>query len=112
MLVQKATQFINPSQIPVITFDQPLFAIAKQLKQWTIPNEYGEDRLVVMLGGLHMDKALWTVLGGILQDSGWKEVIVEAGCASSGTVDSFLKVAHITRTKAVHQVSLAALDVL
>ena len=35
--VQKwAIQYLNPGQIPVTTFDQPLFALAK-LVQWKWP---------------------------------------------------------------------------
>ena len=30
-LIKKATAFVNPGQIPVITFDQPLFCIAKNI---------------------------------------------------------------------------------
>ena len=30
---QKATQFLNPGQIPVTAFDAPLFALAKMV-QW------------------------------------------------------------------------------
>ena len=33
-LVSKMTRFLNPEQIPVMTFDQPLYAIAKRI-QWT-----------------------------------------------------------------------------
>ena len=33
IVVRDAVQFLNPGQIPVVTFDQPLYAIAKQV-QW------------------------------------------------------------------------------
>ena len=59
-----------------------------------------------------MEKALWTALGDILEGSGWKEAITESGYASFGVADSFIKAAHITGTRAVHQVSLAALNIL
>ena len=32
-MVREAVQFLNPGQIPVVTFDQPLYEIAKQV-QW------------------------------------------------------------------------------
>ena len=32
-IVREAVQFLNPGQIPAATFDQPLYAIAKQM-QW------------------------------------------------------------------------------
>ena len=40
---QKATQFLNPGQIPVTAFDAPLFALAK-LVQWKWPDTHGEDK--------------------------------------------------------------------
>ena len=40
---QKATQFLNPGQIPVTAFDAPLFALAK-LVQWKWPDIHGEDK--------------------------------------------------------------------
>ena len=42
MDIQKdITNYLNPGQIPVITFDQPLFAIGKYV-QWKWPESYGE----------------------------------------------------------------------
>ena len=40
---------VNPGQTPVVTLDQPLFALAKQI-QWKWPEKYGEDKMVVMFG--------------------------------------------------------------
>ena len=56
-VIRQAIQFFNPGQIPVITFDQPLFALAKFV-QWKWPNTHGERLQVVMLGGLHIEMAL------------------------------------------------------
>ena len=53
----KATHFLNPGQIPVTTFDQPLFALAKCV-QWTWPNTHGESMHVIMFGGMHTKMAL------------------------------------------------------
>ena len=38
----KMTDFLNPGQTPVMIFDQPLYAIAKNI-QWNMPERYGED---------------------------------------------------------------------
>ena len=51
-----AVNFLNPGQVPVITFDQPLFTIAKQI-QWKWPDVYGEDKFVIIFGGLHIEMA-------------------------------------------------------
>lgn len=50
-IVISTTRKINPTQTPVWTGDQPVYAIAKQI-QWLYPEKYGEDRIVVMLGNL------------------------------------------------------------
>ena len=52
---------------------------------------------------------LWTMCGDLLALSGWTTALTEAGIASSGTSDSFLKVAHLTQTRRAHQVTAAAL---
>ena len=55
-LVKKSTLHLNPSQIPVMAVDQPLYDLAKK-NQWTFPDSLGEDRFVVLLGGLHIEMA-------------------------------------------------------
>ena len=108
---RRAIKWINPWQISVTTFDQPLFPLAK-LVQWKWPNVYGESVHVVMMGGLHLEMALWNTLGDVLEDSGWTTALTEAEAASSGTADSFLKVAHLTRTRHAHQITLLTLNKL
>ena len=53
-LIKKVTDFLNPGQTPVMISDQSLYAIAKNI-QWNMPERYDEDKLVVMLGGLHIE---------------------------------------------------------
>ena len=65
-VIKCAVHHLNPEQIPVITFDQPLYALAKQI-QWTWPDEYGEDKYVVMFGGLHIEMAVLKTLGDWLR---------------------------------------------
>ena len=62
-----------------------------------------------MLGGLHIKMVLWTMCGDLLALSDWTTVLTKAGIAPSGTSDSFLKVAHLTKTRCTHQVTAAAL---
>ena len=63
--VQDVTDFLNPGQIPIITADQPIYAVAKQV-QWQWPDQYGEDKYLVMFGGLHIEMAAMTSLGTLL----------------------------------------------
>jgi len=97
-VLRQAITFLNPAQIPVITFDQPLFAIAKFI-QWKWPTTHGERVYVVMFGGLHIEMALWSTVGDLLEGSGWTTALIEAEVASSGIAESFLKVSHLTRTR-------------
>ena len=68
-VISKAVQYLNPGQAPVLSFDQPLSDIKKQI-QWISPNSYGEDLYVIMLGGLHIEMTAWKALGEWLDSSG------------------------------------------
>ena len=68
-IVKTAVPILNPGQVPVLTCDQPLYTIAKQI-QWSSPDIYGEDQLVVMFGDLNIEMASLKVLGNILKGSG------------------------------------------
>ena len=83
-VIKNITEFLNPGQIPVMICDCPIFAKAKYI-QWTRPSLYGEDKFVVMFGGLHIEIALWNMLGDYLANSGWTASLLEAGVATSGT---------------------------
>ncbi|KAK3734698.1 hypothetical protein QZH41_002108 [Actinostola sp. cb2023] len=107
-IVNNVVQHLNPGQTPVIAMDQPLFALAKQI-QWDMPGIHGEDRYVVMFGGLHIEMAAFKALGQLLDGTGWVNTLVNADIASSGTAESFLKVSHLARTRRAHQVTAAAL---
>ncbi|EDO42325.1 predicted protein [Nematostella vectensis] len=110
-VLKHAITFLNPDQIPVITVDQPLFALAKMV-QWKWPASHGEQAYVVMMGGLHIEMALWSVVGDLLDGSGCTAAITESNVASSGEADSFLRVTRLTRTRHAHQVTVLALQKL
>ena len=48
-ILRKATNFLNPGQIPVMACDCPIFAKTKFI-QWTWPTTHGEDSFVIMFG--------------------------------------------------------------
>ena len=56
-IVQIAVAHLNPGQIPILTADQPLFALAKQI-QWTWSSVFGENHFIIMFGGLHIEMAV------------------------------------------------------
>jgi len=107
-LVKQITDHLNPGQIPVIALDQPLYTLAKYI-QWQFPETFGEQRYVVMFGGLHIEIALWNTIGELLENSGWTTVLSDAGIVSEGTAISLLKTSHLTKTRHYHQVTALAL---
>ena len=97
-VLKQAIRFLNPAQIPVIVLYQPLFVLAKYVQlKW--PESYGEEKYVVMFGGLHVEMALWKILGDLLGSPGWTTTLVEAEVASTGVADSFLKASHLTQAR-------------
>lgn len=111
-LVKKTTEFLNSEQIPIMVVDQPLFDIAKKM-QWTFPELFGEDRFLVMSGGLHIEMALWATMGDFLRGSGWPEVLAEAGIAlTEAAAISYLRANDPMRTRYAHQITVVVLDSL
>ena len=110
-VVMKAVEHLNPGQTAVIAFDQPLFALAKEI-QWRHPDTMGEDKLVIMLGGLHIELEVLKAIGSWLSGSGWTEAVAKAGITSAGRAESLVFSAHITRTRYAHQVTASSLYIL
>lgn len=81
-VIKSAVEHLNAA---VLTFDQPLFALAKQI-QWKWPEKYGEDKLAVMFGGLHIEMAALKTIGDWLKGSGWAQALVQAEIATAVTV--------------------------
>ena len=65
----KSIHYLNPNQTAVIGFDQPLYTLAKKI-QWFQLTAYGQQKLVLMLGTLHIKMVMLICLGKWLQDSG------------------------------------------
>ena len=110
-VVRNAVEHLNAGQTPVLAFDRPLFALAKQI-QWKWPEKYGEDKYIVMFGGLHIEMAALKAIGNWLNGSGWAEVLVQAEITTAGTADSMYKATHLARTRRAHQITDAALYIL
>ena len=109
--IKAIVEFLNPGQVPVIAADQPIYAVAKQV-QWQWPEMYGEDKFLIMFGGLHIEMAALKSIGTLLVDSGWTGALVEAGVASPGTAESFLTASSVTRTRMMHQITACSLYTL
>lgn len=103
--------FLTQDRHAVITCDQSLFALAK-LIQWTLPERFSEEHVVILFGGLHIEIAAFRTIGDWLENSGWTSVLCQADIASSGTADSFLKASHVKRTRHAHEVTACSLYIL
>ena len=110
-VIKAAIKKVNPTQIPVVAVDQPLFALAKQI-QWTFNEVVNEDQFVIMLGGLKIEMADIKVIGKWLSGRGWEEALCNAGVARQGVANSFLAASHVTRTRRAHQVTPVSLYML
>lgn len=107
-VIKQGIHYLNPDKTPVIAMDQPLFAIAKQI-QWNNSDVYGEDKYVVMMGGLHIEMASLKMLAHWLNNSGWDAALVQADITTPGRADAILKASHVTRSRYAHQVSACTL---
>ena len=108
-LIKDVTEHLNPHQVPVMVVDQPLYDLAKKI-QWTFPDIFGEEKFLVMLGGLHIEMVLWSTMGDLLRGSGWPEILKEAGLAKTEVAAAaFLTASNVMRTRYAHQVTLVVL---
>ena len=110
-VLKEITDYLHLGQIPVMAVDQLLFALAKYA-QWSWPQTLGEDKFVVMFGGLHIEMAIWDTIGNFLHCPSWTAALCEARVATSGIADSFLKASHLTRTRRAHQITALTLTKL
>ena len=110
-IIRNAVDRINNRQVPVITFDQPLYTIAKKIR-WKWPEIYGEETYFIMLGSLHIEKVALSTVGDWQKESGWTSGLVQADVTTTGTADSFLKVSHNTHTRHAPQITLTSLFIL
>ena len=56
-----------------------------------MPDLFGEDNLLLMMGGLHIEMVVANCLGDLLQESGWEKLITEAKVTTLGKAQSLLK---------------------
>lgn len=103
-VVRRAIQFLNPGQIPACNCVGCTTLCLGKVRMCGLKH--------MVCCRLHIEMAIWNTFGDYLELSGWTTALTQAGIASSGTADSFLKAAHLTRTRHAHQVSALALSKL
>ena len=81
--------------------------------QWTFPEFLGEDRFVVLLGGLHIEMTLLSTLVDLMLKPGWPESLIDTEIVNSLAAGMcLLKAINVMRAKYAHQVTTAVLDIL
>lgn len=105
------TNSTSPGQPVVMTADQPVYALAKYI-QWKFPNLYGEDQVIMIMGGWNIEMAIQNMIGKWLVSSGWTEIFLKAQIATPGRSESLLKSSHVKKTRYAHESSLSALYIL
>ena len=105
-IIFKITNKVNPSQTSVITGDQPVYAIGKQV-QWTFPVQF--KNIFWVMGPLHIEMVILNCIGDSLRGSGWCEVYEASKINTPGRIDSFLKGNQVKRSRYAHQVTLSVL---
>ena len=97
-LTMQVTEFLNPGHTTVLGADQPLYAIIK-LIQWQFPDTLGEDKLVVIMGELHIEDNMHMMIGKLQHDTGLATILSQAEVRTSGRAQSTLDEHHIKRMR-------------
>ena len=109
---EECTRLVKSQEQAVfMAFDQPIRGLAKEI-QWRYADTMGEDKLVVMLGGLLIELAVLKAIGSWLLGSGWTEAIAQAEITTTGRAESLVTSTHITRTRYIHQVTASSTETL
>ena len=108
-LIKKSTKFLNPGQTAVVACDQPIYAVAKQL-QWTeLFPDISKQHFFVIFCGLHLEQASLRLIGDVLKNSEWSQVVVLADIFTSGVTDNLLAASHIKETRRAHKITFLTL---
>ena len=88
-------QDLTRGQVLFITAEQPIYAVCKRLL-WYNPSTYGLNKVFFILGGLHLEHVMESVLGDYFNGSGVTDICRSAK-VSSLTDASFLSGGNITK---------------
>ena len=83
-LNKKTTNFLNPSQTPVDTCDQPVHGLTKTI-QWMYPETLGSGKYLSILGGLHIKQSELVIHGDIIKGSGLEKILSTNDLSIIGT---------------------------
>lgn len=86
-ITMNSVEYLNKGQVPVLCMDAKLFVVGKTI-QFNFPQKYGEDKLVLMMGPLHIEQAALKTLGDFMADSGWCATVACAGGRSAASAEA------------------------
>ena len=109
-LVKEAVEHLNPDQTPVLTMDQPLSAIAKEI-QWLWPDSFSNNNYVIMIGvgGGSGGVFMFEMAGRVVE---WFWVAKCNHNYWNSVAESFVKACCLAKTRHAHQVTAESLHIL
>ena len=110
-VIKAAVGKLNTGQIPIVCEDQPIYAFLK-LIQSKFKDNYGEDKLVIMMGGFHLEMAALTQIGKLLAGSGIDSIFVQAEVTTSGRAKGFFHCNYVKRTRFLYEMLFLTLGML
>ena len=105
--IKKTVEFLNPGQTPVDVYDQPVYALTKEI-QWRYPKEFGNTLYFSLFGGLHIEKILLIIHGELVKGSGLNKVLSASNISMIGT-EAMINVNHIKQARYSMQVLMCAI---
>lgn len=102
----RITHELNAGQSTVLTFDEQLYAKAKEL-QWENPDTCRS--LCVRLGGFHIAKNFMKAIGQHYADSGLQEIWLESSVYGENTAHNNMMAKSYNRTTRAHKLTVEAL---
>lgn len=84
-VVKGIVEHLNPQQMVMVTADQPVYALGKQV-QWA--NAITYKNIFWLMGPLHVEMALLSTIGDWLEGSGWTEVLKRSNISTTGRIES------------------------
>ena len=85
-IVKLLVSKLNPGQFTVITGDQPVYTLGKQIK-WKHSDKCKD--VLWMMGSLHIEMAFISAIGNWLEVSAWLEIFERASDFTLARVESF-----------------------
>ena len=85
--IEEVVSHLNSGQTTVITADQPVHALGKQVN-WMYEERY--TNVLWLMGPLHIEMACLSAIGDWLEGPGWVEAFEKAHMTTTGRIESFL----------------------